>query len=69
MVILILVDDKVVINEGIKIVESVNCSVFLDHVPFVMVRTLIVLKLRAFDSRLHALTVGISFSHVLPEKP
>lgn len=57
------------IDEGVKFVESVSCSVFLDHVPFVMIRTMIVLKLRAFGSRLNALTVGNSFSHVLPKKP
>ena len=36
------------IDEGVKIVESVECSVFLDHVPFVVVGTLIVLKFKSF---------------------
>jgi hypothetical protein len=61
-------DHKVMIDEGVKIVETVDCSVFLNHVPFMVVRTLIVLKLRAFGSRLNAFIVGISLSYVLLKK-
>ena len=36
-IILTIAYHKVMINEGVKIVEGVNCSVILDHVPFVLV--------------------------------
>jgi hypothetical protein len=49
------------IDEGVKIIESVNCSVFLDHVPLVVVGDPDCAKVKSFW--VNALTVGISSSY------
>lgn len=54
------------IDMGVKIVESVNCSVFLDLVPFVVVGDRDCVEVKSFW--FNTLIVGISFSYVSPKK-
>ena len=53
-IILIDADHKVMVKEGIDIVESVNCSVFSDHVPFVVVGDLDCVEVKSFWFKVEA---------------